>query len=125
MAACLRTVPLQANLSPVYNIREIFIHGLLMPHPTSCEFTCTQNSTSSSTVSNGSTMATTDPKNVPALAPPSGVTPNFVNPYTLNPAFVVTTALCLLLATSAVIVRLAISLCGSTKRLRGEDCSSF
>ena len=62
-------------------------------------------------------------KLVPALAPPAGITPNFVNPYSLTPAFVVTSVLCLVLATSAVIVRLAISFCGPTKRIRIEDCT--
>ena len=59
---------------------------------------------------------------VPALSPPSGVTPNFANPYSLRPAFVATAILCLLLATSAAIVRLATSFCRPTKRLRVEDC---
>ena len=69
-------------------------------------------------------MSSNNPtKLVPALAPPAGVTPNFVNPYSLAPAFVVTAVLCLLLATSAVIVRLAISFSGPTKRIRFEDCT--
>ena len=67
-------------------------------------------------------MATTNPKNVPALVPPPGVIPNFGDPYSLSPAFVVTAVLSLLLATAAVIMRLAVSLSGSTRRLRVEDC---
>ena len=71
-----------------------------------------------------SMMSSNNPtKLVPALAPPAGVIPNFVNPYSLAPAFVVTAVLCLLLATSAVIVRLAISFSGPTKRIRIEDCT--
>ena len=72
----------------------------------------------------GIIMSSKNPNSeVPALSPPSGFTANFVNPYSLSPAFVVTAALCLLLATSAVIVRLAISICGPTKRIRIEDCT--
>ncbi|KAK3176666.1 hypothetical protein OEA41_007989 [Lepraria neglecta] len=55
-------------------------------------------------------MATTNPRNVPALAPPPGVIPNFGDPYSLSPAFVVTAVLSLLLATAAVIMRLALGL---------------
>lgn len=54
---------------------------------------------------------------VPALTPPLGVTPNLVNPYSLSAAFVVTAILCLLLATSALLVRLAISFRGSNERI--------
>lgn len=70
-------------------------------------------------------MSSSNPINPvrPALAPPSGVTSNFVNPYSLSPAFIVTAVLCLLLATFAVIVRLATSFCGPSKRIRVEDCT--
>lgn len=59
---------------------------------------------------------------VPALTPPLGVTPNFVNPYSLSAAFVVTAILCLLLATSALLVRLAIFFRGSNGRIWLEAC---
>ena len=68
-------------------------------------------------------MSSTNSSDVPALAPPPGVTPNFVDPYSLSPAFVVTAVLCLLLATVSVVVRLAVSLLGSDKRLRIEECT--
>ena len=68
-------------------------------------------------------VATTDPSKVPALAPPGGVHSNFVNPYSLNPVFVVTAVLCLLFATLALIVRLAVNLTGPSKKLRVEDCT--
>ncbi|KAL2037557.1 hypothetical protein N7G274_009669 [Stereocaulon virgatum] len=70
-------------------------------------------------------VVTTDPSKVPALAPPPGVHPNFVNPYSLNPAFVATTVLCLLFATLAVTVRLAVNLSGPNKKLRVEDYTSL
>ncbi|KAK0516092.1 hypothetical protein JMJ35_002126 [Cladonia borealis] len=68
-------------------------------------------------------MSPSSPNNVPALAPPAGITPNFVNPYTLSPAFVATAIICLLFATAALIIRLATSLLGSNKRLRIEVCT--
>lgn len=58
----------------------------------------------------------------PALSPPLGVTSNFVTPYSLSPAFIVTAVVCLLFATFAVIVRLAIDFYGPKKRIRIEDC---
>ena len=67
-------------------------------------------------------MSPSSPSSVPALAPPAGVTPNFVNPYTLSPAFVATAIISLMFATTALIIRLATSLIGSNKRLRIEDC---
>lgn len=67
-------------------------------------------------------MSPSNPSSVPALDPPAGITPNFVNPYTLSPAFVATAVICLLFATAALIIRLATSLFGSDKRLRIEDC---
>ena len=71
----------------------------------------------------GNIMNFDTPRNaVPALAPPSGVTSNFVDPFSLSPAFVTTAVLCLVLATSAVIVRLAISFHGPEKGIRVEDC---
>ena len=70
-------------------------------------------------------MSPSSPYNVPALAPPAGTTPNFVNPYTLSPAFVATAIICLLFATAALIIRLATSLLGSIKRLYIEDCMIF
>ena len=70
-------------------------------------------------------MSASNPSSVPALAPPAGITPNFVNPYTLSPAFVATAVICLLSATAALIIRLATSLYGSDKRLRIEDCMLF
>ncbi len=59
---------------------------------------------------------------VVAISPPSGITPNLLDPYSLSPAFDVTAVLCLLFATVAVVVRLAISVRGPTKRIRVEDC---
>ena len=70
-------------------------------------------------------MSPSSPNNVPAMAPPADVTPNFMNPYTLSPAFVATAVICLLFATTALIIRLATSLFGSDKRLRIEDCMLF
>ena len=70
-------------------------------------------------------MSLSNPSNVPALAPSAGITPNFVNPYTLSPTFVATAVICLLFATSALMIRLATSLFGSDKRLRTEDCMLF
>ena len=70
-------------------------------------------------------MSPSSLNNVPALAPPTGVTPDFVNPYTLSPAFVATAVLCLLFATTALIIRLATSLFGLDRRLRIEDCMLF
>lgn len=44
----------------------------------------------------GNIMNFNTPNNdVPALAPPSGVTSNFVYPFSLSPAFVTTAVLCL------------------------------
>ena len=71
-------------------------------------------------------MNTTAPKNVvPGLSPPPGVVPNFDNPYTLRPAFIVTATLALLLATSAVTVRLVTTFFGQTKKVKVEDCEFF
>ena len=70
-------------------------------------------------------MSPSSPNNVLAMAPPAGVTPNFVNPYTLSPAFVATAVVCLLFATTALIIRLVTSLFGSDKKLRIEDCMLF
>ena len=70
-------------------------------------------------------MNTADPKNVPALPPPEGVTPNFINPSSLKSAFIVTTVICLPLATSAVIVRLFTTLRGSKRVLHIDDCMSL
>ena len=67
-------------------------------------------------------MNATSPSDTPALTPPSGVIPNFVDPYSLSSAFVATAVLCLPLATIAVIVRLTTSLRGSDRRFRVEDC---
>lgn len=67
-------------------------------------------------------MSLSSPSNVPALAPPAGITPNFINPYTLSPAFVATAVICILFATAALIIRLATGLFGSDKRLLIEDC---
>lgn len=68
-------------------------------------------------------MSPSSLQNVPALAPPAGVTPNFVNPYTLSPAFVATAIISLLFATAALVIRLATSLLGSSKRVRIEDAT--
>ena len=68
-------------------------------------------------------MSATTPGDVPALPPPPGAVPNFVNPYSLSPAFIVTAVLCLLLATASTIVRLALSLPKSEERFRVENCS--
>ena len=73
----------------------------------------------------GDDMSPSSPDNVPALAPPAGITPNFVNPYSLSPAFVAAAIVCLLFATAALIIRLATSLLGSNKRLHIEDCMIF
>lgn len=70
-------------------------------------------------------MSPSSLQNVPALAPPAGVTPNFVNPYTLSPAFVATAIISLLFATAALVIRLATSLLGSSKRVRIEDGMLF
>ena len=81
--------------------------------------------TATSTLSKGDNMSLSSPSNVPALAPPAGITPNFVNPYTLSPAFVATAVICLLFATAALIIRLATSLFASDKKLRIEDGMFF
>ena len=70
-------------------------------------------------------MKTTNSLEDPALLPPVGVSPNFVDPYSQNPAFVATAVLCILLATASVVVRLTTRLLGSTKRLRFEECKSL
>lgn len=67
-------------------------------------------------------MTSDSTSDAPALAPPMGVTSNFVDPYTLTPAFVVTAVLCIFLATSSVFVRLMTDLRGSQSTLRIEDC---
>ena len=60
---------------------------------------------------------------LPALSPPPDVTSNFVNPYSLRPTFVIVMVLCLLFATVAVLVRLAIAYCRPTGRIRVEECT--
>ena len=70
-------------------------------------------------------MSSTASDNVPALPPPPGVIPNFINPYSQNPAFVATAVLCLSFATASVVVRLTTSLRGPNKRLQIEDCKSL
>ena len=62
--------------------------------------------------------------NAPALAPPQGVTPNFVDPPSLTNAFIVTTTMCLALATASMVVRVTTSLRRLEWRGRTEDCKA-
>jgi hypothetical protein len=43
---------------------------------------------------------------IPALEPPPGVEPNFVNPYSLYPFVIATCTLCLMFTTAAVVIRM-------------------
>ena len=57
----------------------------------------------------------------PALAPPFGVTSNFVDPYTLKPVLVITTAVYIILTTLGIGARLAVRR-RTSKSMLLEDC---
>jgi hypothetical protein len=47
-----------------------------------------------------------DPNTTPALAPPEGVIPNLIDPYTRQPILIGTATACLTLTTLCILVRL-------------------
>ena len=57
----------------------------------------------------------------PALAPPLGVTSNFVDPYTLKPVLIITTAVYIILTTFGIGARLAVRIRTNESMLL-EDC---
>ena len=57
----------------------------------------------------------------PALAPPLGVTSNFVDPYTLKPVLITTTAVYIILTTFGIGARLAVRIRTNESMLL-EDC---
>ena len=59
--------------------------------------------------------------NEPALAPPLGVTSNFVDPYTLKPVLIITTAVYIILTTFGIGARLAVRIRTNESMLL-EDC---
>lgn len=59
----------------------------------------------------------------PALVPPGGVKPNFVNPPNLNTVFYVTILSCLVLPTVVLAVRLYTKAC-IIRKVVLEDCTS-
>ena len=66
-------------------------------------------------------MATLDPFTTPALKPPLGVEPNFVDPESLLSLLVDTTIICLCFTTFATAARLILRL-QDIHSLRLEDC---
>lgn len=62
------------------------------------------------------------PANTPALEPPPGVTPNFINPYSLRPFQVATASICLTTATLVVAARFFAKF-ATSKRLQLEECT--
>lgn len=68
-------------------------------------------------------MNLTDPSNTPALAPPPGVTSNFVNPESLLTYVIVTIALCLTLTTVTIGLRIFTKV-HIAKAMHWDDCES-
>ena len=64
-----------------------------------------------------------DPVDMPAMTPPAGVQPNFVNPPSLEPLSIAVIVLCLSLTLIALCIKLFTKLW--IKSLRIEDCMSF
>ena len=69
-------------------------------------------------------MAPKKSPNAPGLTPPSGVTPNFDGPYTLEPYQKLTVAPCIVVTTVMVAARLYTKIC-IIKALKWEDCKEF
>lgn len=60
---------------------------------------------------------------IPALKPPPGVTPNFVDPYTRGPLFLALTAVAIGIVYVFVIARIYCKICLQNK-LSWDDCES-
>ena len=58
----------------------------------------------------------------PALEPPPGVSPNFINPYSLGPFQVATASICVTSATIVVAARFVTKV-ATSKRLQLEECT--
>lgn len=66
-------------------------------------------------------MTNIDLDKLPALTPPPGVTPNFVNPYSQGRAIFITTGICVGFVTPAVTIRV-FTKAYVIKRVNLEDC---
>lgn len=69
-------------------------------------------------------MATLDPSTTPALRPPAGVEPNFVNPESLVPVLFGTTIICVCCTTFATAARFILKL-QNFRSLKSEDYAAF
>ena len=65
-----------------------------------------------------------DPDTTPALAPPPGMVPNFVDPFTLNNYLILTSTVCLALTTVMIMIRI-ITKAYVIKIVTLEDCKRF
>jgi hypothetical protein len=58
---------------------------------------------------------------IPAMEPPPGMTPNFVNPDSLYPFVIATCTLCLMLTTPALVIRMFTKI-HVAKKVNWADC---
>lgn len=61
--------------------------------------------------------------NYPAMLPPEGVTPNFVDPYTLGPIFVIVSSVLITIMMIFVVVRIYTRIF-INRKLYWDDCQS-